>query len=91
MRSDVPLGLTALLQHGDAVSIAHGVEARLPFMDYRLVEWVFRARPQIVARGLTKTPARDYLSANRLQAIADRPDKKGYPTPTSRWLNEGAG
>ena len=83
--------LPALLHYGDAISMAHGIEARLPFMDYRLVEWAFRARPALIKDGQTKAPVRSYLAANRLQAIAKRPDKAGYPTMIARWLNTGEG
>lgn len=35
-------GLVNLLHYGDAISMANSIEARLPFMDYRLVEYVFK-------------------------------------------------
>lgn len=79
--------LPGLLHYGDAISMAHGVEARNPFMDYRLVEWMFR-----LPAGLrfndneTKWVLRQYLRAHGQQAIGDRPDKKGYPTPVGKWL-----
>jgi asparagine synthase (glutamine-hydrolysing) len=34
-------GLVNLLHYGDAISMAHSLESRLPFMDYRLVEFAF--------------------------------------------------
>lgn len=34
-------GLVDLLHYGDAISMAHSLESRLPFMDYRLVEFIF--------------------------------------------------
>jgi len=83
--------LPALLQYGDAISMAHGIETRLPFMDYRLVEWVFRARPPLIVDGRTKEPVRNYLSQRGMQQIAERPDKQGYPTPTRSWLQSGTG
>jgi asparagine synthase (glutamine-hydrolysing) len=78
--------LPSLLQYGDAVTMAHGVESRLPFMDYRLVEWVFRAQPPVIADGLTKWPIRRYLSQHGYDDIAQRKDKLGYPTPMAAWL-----
>lgn len=33
--------LRSLLQYGDALSMAHGLESRCPFMDYRVVEFGF--------------------------------------------------
>jgi asparagine synthase (glutamine-hydrolysing) len=35
-------GLVNLLHYGDALSMQHSLESRLPFMDYRLVELVFQ-------------------------------------------------
>jgi asparagine synthase (glutamine-hydrolysing) len=83
--------LPPLLQYGDAISMAHGIETRLPFMDYRLVEWVYRTNPPLITAGRTKMPVRHYLAANRLRAIADRADKLGYPTMVRRWLGAGVG
>lgn len=34
-------GLVNLLHYGDALSMAESIESRLPFMDYRLVEYAF--------------------------------------------------
>jgi asparagine synthase (glutamine-hydrolysing) len=34
-------GLVNLLHYGDAVSMKHSLESRLPFMDFRLVEFLF--------------------------------------------------
>lgn len=34
--------LVSLLHYGDALSMMHSLESRLPFMDYRLVEFVFK-------------------------------------------------
>ena len=35
-------GLVDLLHYGDAISMLHSLESRLPFMDYRLVEYAFK-------------------------------------------------
>jgi asparagine synthase (glutamine-hydrolysing) len=35
-------GLVNLLHYGDAISMAYSLESRLPFMDYRLVEFSFK-------------------------------------------------
>jgi asparagine synthase (glutamine-hydrolysing) len=81
--------LPGLLQYGDAISMAHGIETRLPFMDYRLVEWAFSQPSEIkIGRGVTKRVVREYLAATGQRAIADRLDKQGYPTPAEKWLGE---
>ncbi len=79
--------LPGLLHYGDSISMAHGVESRHPFMDYRLVEWMFRMPATLrFNRNETKWVLREYLRAHGQQAIGDRADKKGYPTPVGKWL-----
>lgn len=84
--------LPGLLHYGDAISMAHGIEARHPFMDYRLVEWMFRLSGNLrFQRGETKWVLREFLRAHGQTAIGNRPDKKGYPTPVGKWLASGQG
>ncbi len=78
--------LPSLLHYGDAITMAHGIESRLPFMDYRLVEWVFRNQPPLITDGLTKAPIRRYLERRGYGVFGRRVDKKGYPTPVAHWL-----
>jgi asparagine synthase (glutamine-hydrolysing) len=78
--------LPSLLHYGDAVTMAHGIESRLPFMDYRMVEWVFRYQPPVISEGRTKWPIRSYLENQGYGAIARRADKLGYPTPVVQWI-----
>lgn len=74
--------LPGLLQYGDTVSMANAIESRLPFLDYRLVE--FCARLPIewkIKNSQTKYILREYLRSIGQLQIANRKDKKGYPTP----------
>ncbi len=84
--------LPGLLHYGDAVSMAHSIESRLPFMDYRLVEWLFSRPADIkLGDGRTKRILREYLTRNSQSRIAARADKQGFPTPAERWLAEDNG
>ena len=84
--------LPGLLHYGDAVSMAHSIESRLPFMDYRLVEWLFSRGSAIkLGGGRTKSVLRRYLAAAGQAAIAQRPDKQGFPTPVETWLAADGG
>jgi len=77
--------LPGLLQYGDTVSMANGIESRLPFLDYRFVE--FCARLPIdwkIKSGQTKYILREYLRGIGQINTANRKDKKGYPTPIER-------
>ena len=79
--------LPGLLHYGDAISMAHSIEARHPFMDYRLVEWMFRLPTRWKLHdGETKWVLREYLRSHGQAAIGNRRDKKGYPTPVGAWL-----
>ncbi len=84
--------LPGLLQYGDAISMAHSIESRLPFLDYRIVEFVSSLPSSYkLGTGQTKRILRDHLRAAGLSVVADRRDKKGYPTPADRWLAAGDG
>ena len=79
--------LPGLLQYGDAISMAHSIESRHPFLDFRLVEWLFRLPTRWKLRnGEAKWILRDYLRRHDQEAIGNRRDKKGYPTPVGDWL-----
>jgi asparagine synthase (glutamine-hydrolysing) len=84
--------LPGLLHYGDAISMAHSVESRLPFLDYRLVE-LASSLPGVfkVGGGETKRILRDHLRSVDLAIIANRPDKQGYPTPADLWLGDSGG
>lgn len=73
--------LPSLLHYGDSIGMSHGIESRLPFMDYRLVEWVFGRSPELLREGRSKTLVRDYLHRQKFEKIAVRTDKMGFRTP----------
>jgi asparagine synthase (glutamine-hydrolysing) len=79
--------LPGFLHYEDRNSMAHGVETRLPFLDYRLVTRLF-ALPgdRKVRDGMTKTLLRDAVAPTVPAAIVQRAAKEGYPAPLGRWL-----
>ncbi len=84
--------LPGFLHYGDAMSMAHSIESRLPFLDYRLVDLAFSLPTDAkIAAGASKAPLRSYLHRVGQHDIANRIDKRGYPTPTSDWLAQGNG
>jgi asparagine synthase (glutamine-hydrolysing) len=84
--------LPGFLHYGDAVMMAHSVENRLPFMDYRLVDLCFRLPGAYKVRaGRSKALLRRYLHQAGQHAIANRERKQGYPTPTNRWMAADGG
>lgn len=76
--------LPALLRYEDRNSMAHSIESRVPFLDYRLVEFAL-ALPgeQKLRRGVTKHVLRQAMSRVIPQKITDRKDKMGFVTPES--------
>jgi len=84
--------LPGLLHYGDAISMGQSIESRLPFMDYRLAEWIFSAPDNLkINEGSTKVILREYLNKIGLKSIAQRRDKQGYRTPVVQWLIDNRG
>ena len=74
-----------LLAYGDAMSMAHALELRLPMLDFRLVEAVGRLTAEARLSGGAKGLLR--AVANRLlpRSITGRP-KLGFNPPLGVWL-----
>lgn len=80
-------GLRALLRHEDRNSMAFGIEARLPFLDVRLVEFLFQLESGWKLRdGWTKVILRESLRGLLPPAIEQRADKIGFATPEDDWF-----
>lgn len=81
--------LPALLRYEDRNSMAFSIEARTPFLDYRLVEFCLGLPFTMkIRRSETKVIMRQALKGILPDMIINRSDKKGYPTPMVRWLRE---
>jgi len=83
-----------LLMKADKMSMAASLEARTPFLDYRLVEWANRQpnRVKIGRSGLLRYRTKDVLRRfceRRLPAEVLRREKRGFPVPAYAWLREG--
>jgi asparagine synthase (glutamine-hydrolysing) len=75
-------GLVNLLHYGDAVSMAHSLENRLPFLDYRLVELAFSLPDQLkVHNGLGKFIHRKYAEGIIPNSITGNFKKLGFVSP----------
>ena len=81
--------LPMLLHWEDRNSMAHSVEARLPFLDYRLVEFVIGLPDDYkVAGGMTKRVLREGMRGVLPESIRSRVDKLGFATPEDVWIRE---
>jgi asparagine synthase (glutamine-hydrolysing) len=73
------LVLPALLRYEDRNSMAHSLEARVPFLDYRLVEFVGSLPDQWKIRGTTtKYVLRQAMQGILPEGIRTRKDKIGF-------------
>jgi asparagine synthase (glutamine-hydrolysing) len=67
--------------------MAFSREARLPFLDHRLVELAFSLpSDHLVSDGMTKVVLRRAMSGLIPDAVRDRTDKVGFATPERDWL-----
>jgi asparagine synthase (glutamine-hydrolysing) len=79
------------LHSADRNSMAHSVEMRHPFLDFRLVEFVLSCPDEFkLADGVTKRLHRDALRGTMPCDIVERTDKIGFATPESTWVQEAA-
>jgi asparagine synthase (glutamine-hydrolysing) len=90
---DVTLAsLPTLLRYEDSNSMANSIESRLPFVDYRVIEFGV-ALPEVakLCRGYGKWIVRQAMIAKIPEAIRTDRLKKGFNVQESRWISEGLG
>lgn len=75
-----------LLMRIDRFSMANGVEARVPFLDPALVDYVYRLPLDLKLRdGVTKLVLKEALADLMPRRTVDR-RKQGFAAPTSEWF-----
>lgn len=79
--------LPALLQVEDRMSMAHGLESRVPLLDHPLVEFLATVPADVKFKGgqmkqLMKLAYRDTLP----KSVLERRDKMGFPVPLKEWF-----
>jgi asparagine synthase (glutamine-hydrolysing) len=80
--------LPTILRNFDRASMAHGIEVRMPFMDWRLVTYTM-ALPEASksADGYSKMVARRAMEGRMPEAIRMGRRKLGLNSPMPEWLN----
>jgi asparagine synthase (glutamine-hydrolysing) len=81
------VSLPSLLRFEDRNSMAHSIEARVPFLDHRVVEFAFRLRPEMKIKGVeTKRILREAMRGVLPEDIRSRKDKLGFRAePQAAW------
>jgi asparagine synthase (glutamine-hydrolysing) len=80
--------LPMLLHYEDRNSMAHSIEARVPFLDHRLVAFLAGlATNHKVVGGETKRILRAALTDLLPPDIRNRRDKIGFATPEAEWMS----
>ncbi len=79
--------LPGLLHYEDRNSMAFSIETRLPFLDYRLVEYLFSLpSDQKITWGTTKVVLRNAMKDILPEEVRNRRDKMGFVTPEDIWF-----
>lgn len=80
--------LPTILRNFDRSSMGNGIEIRMPFMDWRLVSFVFKL-PQTskIGGGFTKRILRDAMKDKMPENIRTRKSKIGLNAPMIEWFS----
>jgi len=79
--------LEHLLKWEDRNSMHFSLEARVPFLDYRLVEKIMSTQAELlINKGMTKYLLREAMRDILPEAIRMRKDKVGFGTPQDEWF-----
>lgn len=85
IRDSIP----GLLHNEDGNAMAFSIESRIPFMDYRIVEFGLALDGKYKIRNeWTKWIVRAACKRYLPKQVARRKNKMGFPAPFARWLRE---
>lgn len=81
--------LPKYLHWEDRNSMANSVEARVPFLDHRLVEFTYNLPDHFLEKdGVSKRVMRESLAGLLPAEIKNRRDKMGFVTPEELWVKK---
>jgi asparagine synthase (glutamine-hydrolysing) len=81
--------LPGFLHYEDRNSMAFGIETRLPFLDYRIAEYILPIPSSLkLSRFFTKSILRKILEGIVPLKILIKKNKTGYPAPLQIWMRE---
>ena len=80
--------LPTILRNFDRCSMAHGIEVRMPFLDWRLVCFTFALPAESkIGGGFTKRILREAMRGIMPEALRTRKSKIGFNSPLPDWFN----
>ncbi len=80
--------LPALLHVEDRMSMAHGLESRVPFVDTEVVEFAATLPADVKFKhGHLKHALKESMRDVLPPEIVGRRDKMGFPVPLGEWIN----
>jgi asparagine synthase (glutamine-hydrolysing) len=83
----VTIHIQHLLKWEDKNSMAFSIETRLPFLDYRFLEYVLALPSRLIIKnGITKWILREAMNDKLPSIVLRRTDKIGFATPEYEWL-----
>jgi asparagine synthase (glutamine-hydrolysing) len=81
--------LPSLLRNFDRAGMMNSVEIRMPYLDYRVVEFVFSLPIENkIGAGFTKRVVRDAMKGKMNEEIRQRTFKVGIASPFHHWAEE---
>ncbi|HPN85179.1 MAG TPA: asparagine synthase (glutamine-hydrolyzing), partial [Victivallales bacterium] len=81
--------LPVQLHWSDRDSMAHSIESRAPFLDYRIVEYLSACPENLkIGAGTTKLLLRESMRGILPDRIRNRRDKIGFITPEKKWIQK---
>jgi asparagine synthase (glutamine-hydrolysing) len=84
--------LPTILRNFDRCSMAHGVEVRMPFMDWRLVCLAFSLPDASkIGAGFSKRVLREAMTGRLPESIRVNPRKIGFNSPLPEWFEGSLG
>jgi len=79
-----------LLARGDKMSMAASLEARVPLLDHKLVEFAASLPPHLKIQRLTRKYLLRKVAARYLPSSILHRKKQGFPIPISGWIRKEA-
>ena len=83
--------LLSILNRQDKMSMAASLESRVPFLDYRLVEFANQLPSRLKVKGTNSKKILKDLALKYLPEETINRRKSGFGVPIGKWMNEGSG